>query len=126
MSLDNCDVLPPSMSGESFPKGCAGAVNSKGIFSKDYCGGSNDTWWQYCCKWENDVCFPKGADSCDVLPRSMNGLKFPKGCAGAVNTKGKFYKAYCDGDNGRFPWWKHCCKWESNQCVPKPKSKLYK
>jgi len=53
------------------------------------------------------------AIDCNDEPNSMNGAKFPKGCAGAVWSDGSFSRDYCTNTgyaNGRFPWWEKCCK----------------
>ena len=58
---------------------------------------------------------------CNVLPGSMNGGNFVKGCPGAVNTNGSPSYAYCTNtaSNGHFPWWGACCEWKDGNCVPK-------
>ena len=50
---------------------------------------------------------------CAVLPRS--GLE-RNGCTGAVWGSGSPSKQYCDGKNGRYPWFAKCCKWSSGSC----------
>jgi len=70
------------------------------------------------------------AIDCNDEPNSMNGSKFPKGCAGAVWSDGSVSVDYCTNTgyaNGRFPWWGKCCKaiYCSNiykcfrKCIPK-------
>ena len=56
---------------------------------------------------------------CNVLPGSMNGGKFEKGCSGAVWSNGEYSYSYCTNSAGRYPWWEACCKWQDEKCVPK-------
>jgi hypothetical protein len=63
-------------------------------------------------------------DKCAVLPTSMNGAKYGKGCGSAVwFSSGSPSKQYCTGDNGKFPWWAECCKWTGNKCEAKSATK---
>jgi len=55
---------------------------------------------------------------CSVEPQSMNGPSKPKGCAGAVWTNGSPAKKYCDGQDGKYPWWAACCEWTGSKCIP--------
>jgi len=48
----------------------------------------------------------------------MNGPSKPKGCAGAVWTNGSPAKKYCDGQDGKYPWWAACCEWTGSKCIP--------
>jgi len=48
---------------------------------------------------------------------SINGIGY--GCAGAVWQGGAPSSTYCAGDNGRFPWYSDCCKFQGGVCVPK-------
>ena len=48
----------------------------------------------------------------------MNGENYPKGCPGAVLSNGTPVKSYCEGNNGKNPWWKDCCTWTGKECVP--------
>ena len=63
--------------------------------------------------------------NCADLPTSMNGKKdnrghpIPKGCPGAVWINGAPSQTYCNGDGERFPWWKECCEWTGDKCVPR-------
>ena len=57
--------------------------------------------------------------NCTSLPVSMNGKKHKKGCPGAVYSHGGPAWGYCVGDGGKYPWWKMCCKWTHQGCVPK-------
>ena len=50
---------------------------------------------------------------CDVFPRS--GLE-RNGCTGAVWSSGSPSKQYCDGKDGRYPWFAKCCKWSAGSC----------
>ena len=60
---------------------------------------------------------------CSILPNSMNGGKFPKGCPGAVWKNGNPSSTYCAGKdmsgNLAYPWWNDCCQWNGKECVPK-------
>ena len=49
----------------------------------------------------------------------MNGDKHPRGCPGAVYSKGAPSYDYCmGGSDGQFPWWSKCCEWSRNkECV---------
>ena len=61
------------------------------------------------------------AQDCNVLPNSAN-QGYEKGCKGAVYRGGKPSEDYCNnvaGANGRYPWYKECCKWENEECIPK-------
>jgi len=57
---------------------------------------------------------------CLVLPMSMNGGRFPRGCPGAVWSNSKPAHTYCNGKGGKYPWWRDCCQWEGGSCKPKP------
>ena len=52
----------------------------------------------------------------------MNGIQFGQGCPGAVYRSKEASKKYCTNNDGRFPWWQVCCKWDEdeNKCKPKP------
>jgi len=53
------------------------------------------------------------AIDCNDEPNSMNGAKYPKGCAGAVWSDGTYSEDYCNNTGyakGRFPWWGKCCR----------------
>ena len=54
---------------------------------------------------------------CSVLPISMNGNKFEKGCPGAVWSNGVPARAYCENKNGQFSWWQACCAWIDGRCI---------
>ena len=58
---------------------------------------------------------------CNVLPNPVKPVKgYEKGCKGArFGNNGQPSKGWCEGDNGRFPWYKKCCEWRSNDCVAK-------
>ena len=57
---------------------------------------------------------------CNILPDSMNGKNHPKGCPGAVwHGTGNPSRKYCEGDKGKYPWWKECCIWQDNECRAK-------
>lgn len=49
------------MNGDSYPKGCPGAVWSNRDPAQKYCG-NDDRYprWKKCCVWQNDKCIPKG------------------------------------------------------------------
>lgn len=74
-------------------------------------------------------CGDTGKDTnCALPPVSMNGAAKGTGCPGAVWTNGQPAKRYCDGDHkvagdNQFPWWGHCCEWDTtaNTCVYKSK-----
>ena len=56
---------------------------------------------------------------CKVLPGSMNGGNWKKGCPGAVWGNGQPSKSYCTDTQGLYPWWSACCEWKGNKCVAK-------
>merc|ERR1712070_6473 len=62
---------------------------------------------------------PTPAVDCTVLPKSMNGGSHPVGCPGAVWSNGSPAQRYCQGDNGKYPWWGSCCRWTGRSCVAK-------
>ena len=58
---------------------------------------------------------------CDTLANSPNP-GFEKGCRGAVNLNGYPNHGYCTNTGNsrdRFKWFKDCCKWENDDCIPK-------
>ena len=69
--------------------------------------------------------------NCNVLPESMNGAKFEKGCPGAVynnNGNGNPSREYCTNtgsSNGRFPWWNACCQWKDGKCIKKQLGNIF-
>jgi len=138
VSESNCQELRRSVNGEKFPYGCPGAVMSNGAPARAYCINSNGRmpWYKDCCIWQANKCVPKPTPkptaeptspptpiNCQVLRRSVNGDKFPKGCPGAVMSNGAPARAYCVNSNGRMPWYSTCCIWQANKCVPKPTPK---
>jgi hypothetical protein len=58
---------------------------------------------------------------CAALPISMNGASFPRGCSGAVWKSGSLSRSYCQGSQGKYPWWAACCRWDaiSSECIAK-------
>ena len=58
---------------------------------------------------------------CNVLPNPVKpGEGYEKGCKGAMyGNNGPPSKYWCQGDNGRYPWYEKCCEWKSNACVAK-------
>lgn len=62
-----------------------------------------------------------GNADCYTLPGSMQGSSHPRGCPGAVWSNGSPSKKYCSGDDYKYPWWGHCCRWKNGECVPKQK-----
>ena len=52
----DCSDLPSIY--EKFERGCRGAVYEDGSPSHDICSGSENTWYEKCCKWENERCRP--------------------------------------------------------------------
>ena len=59
--LVDCSNLPESMNGDSFPKGCPGALWFNGDPSETYCtNDENYPWWQKCCRWTGTECVPNG------------------------------------------------------------------
>ena len=63
--------------------------------------------------------FSLSENPCNVLPKPIKGDDgYEKGCKGArLGDNGLPHKQWCDGDNGRYPWYKKCCEWKSNACV---------
>jgi len=55
---------------------------------------------------------------CSVLPISMNGINFARGCAGAVFGNGMPAQGYCTGHQ-QYPWWSFCCRWSGDECQSK-------
>ena len=45
------------MNGDSFPKGCPGAVWNNWDPSETYC--IDYLWWKNCCKWTGTECVPQ-------------------------------------------------------------------
>merc|ERR1719486_284495 len=126
------------MNGAAHSAGCAGAVWSNGMPSRDYCQGillsfglvSMYPWWSACCKWSGDACTEKEGtatvaptttlfQTCMDLPPSMNGDIFSSGCSGAVWSNGAPSKSYCQGAQGAYPWWSSCCYWDGSTCKEK-------
>jgi len=70
-----------------------------------------------------------GPPDCSDLPESMQkklAATVEKGCPGAVWADGSPSEEYCTSSgygSGKYPWWKHCCKWQNGQCVKKTWSK---
>ena len=65
--------------------------------------------------------FSFSENPCNVQPHPIKDEKgYEKGCKGArLGNSGLPRKAWCDGDNGRYPWYGKCCEWKSNACVAK-------
>jgi len=121
----DCTALPLSMNGPSHPSGCHGAVWSNGLASQSYCEGKQGLypWWSACCQWEGSSCTEKegsvAPQDCAAPPESMNGAAHPSGCSGAVWSNGDASKSYCEGKDGKYPWWAACCRWEGSSCKSK-------
>lgn len=128
-STYDCSALPQSMSGD-YPGGCAGAVWKTGQPSQQYCEGDegNYPWWSACCEWDSNVCKPKGTQryDCTILPLSMNGAQYPRGCPGAMWSTGNASKSYCEGGTcNEYLWWSACCQWDGDACQPKSNRRLH-
>jgi hypothetical protein len=126
----DCAVLPKSMSG-NYSSGCPGAVwSNNGQPSQQYCegDGGNYPWWSACCEWDSNVCKPRGTQlyDCTILPLSMNGAQYPRGCPGAIWSTGDASKSYCEGGAcSEYLWWSACCQWDGNACQPKSTRRLH-
>jgi len=61
------------------------------------------------------------APDCAAPSISMNGDSFPRGCSGAVWKSGTPSRTYCQGSQGKYPWWAACCQWDeiSSACIAK-------
>jgi len=96
-------------------------VWSSGDASRTYCEGDNGKypWYATCCHWDGTTCAigPPPDDECAIPPPSMNGLSYPLGCSGAVWASGDPSKFYCEGADGKYPWWATCCHWDGSACV---------
>jgi len=128
----DCSILPESMNGVAHPAGCSGAVWSNGSPARSYCEGvkPDHSWWFACCKWEDDACTEKAGtatlptttfppEECTVPKMSMNGGRFSAGCSGAVWSDGTPSMTYCEGAQGKHPWWSSCCYWDAGSCKEK-------
>jgi hypothetical protein len=81
---------------------------------------ANNDWSHKCSEHgvSQPFYFTDVTDECTNDPPSLNGNKFPSGCAGAVWSDGEPSQSYCEGNNGKHPWYAKCCKFEINECVP--------
>merc|ERR1712087_720772 len=79
----DCTDLPTSMNGDSFPRGCSGALWASGEPSKPYCEGKKGTypWWGACCQWDetSNTCTskpaPPGGRRLDMVAGNGNASK---------------------------------------------------